>query len=157
MKLILLSFQFCIVALCILAPLASLNLGVQAQEGVNNYLDVETPNFFQYNSPLRRPESLRSPQYLDFLSTLYRNDAAKADILRPYVRSRRSVADAPLTAPLDMSLSPLAAVAASGSAPLDERPRRAIVFRPLFVYKQQQIRRENLSKHRRRVWSDCVK
>ncbi|XP_004520624.1 uncharacterized protein LOC101455320 [Ceratitis capitata] len=139
------------IALCLLAPLASFNFYVHAQEGVNNYLDVETPNFFQYNSPLRRPESLRSPQYFDFLSTLYRRDAAKADLFRPYVRSRRAVADAPLTVPLDVSLSPVAAVAASGAAPLDERPRRAIVFRPLFVYKQQQIRKEELSKRRRRV------
>ncbi|XP_011187315.1 uncharacterized protein LOC105215211 [Zeugodacus cucurbitae] len=143
--------KFFIIALCILVPLASLNFGVAAQEGVNNYLDVETPNFFQYNSPLRRPESLRSPQYFDFLSTLYRRDAAKADLFRPYVRSRRAAADAPLTVPLDVALSPVAAVAASGAAPLDERPRRAVVFRPLFVYKQQQIRREELSKRRRRV------
>lgn len=143
--------KFVVIALCVFASLAAHNLCVYAQEGINNYLDVETPNFFQYNSPLRQPDSLRSPQYFDFLSTLYRRDAAKADLFRPYVRSRRAAVDAPLSVPLDVSLSPVARVAASGAALIDERPRRAIVFRPLFVYKQQQIRREELSKRRRRV------
>ncbi|XP_017485110.1 PREDICTED: uncharacterized protein LOC108373690 [Rhagoletis zephyria] len=133
-------------AFCIVVPLY-----VQAQEGVNNYLDVETPKVFYFASPLRQPESLRSPQYFDFLSTLYRRDATKADLFRPYVRPRRAIAnDAPLSVPLDVSLSPVTAVAASGAAPLVGRPRRAILFRPLFVYKQQQIRREQ-SNHRRRV------
>ncbi|XP_067634188.1 uncharacterized protein Lst [Eurosta solidaginis] len=118
----------------------------QAQERATNYLDVETPNFFQYNSPLRRPESLRSPQYFDFLSTLYRRDATKAELFRPYQRSRRSIANAPLALHLDEA--PVAAPESANAAPIVQRSRRAIVFRPLFVYRQQQIRKEHL-KHRR--------
>ncbi|XP_030386996.1 uncharacterized protein LOC115633682 [Scaptodrosophila lebanonensis] len=89
-------------------------------------LDIETPNSFNYNSPLQHPDSLRSRPYFDFLSTLYRRDSAKSDLFRPYSRTRR---DAESTG--------------------EKRKRRAIVFRPLFVYKQQQVRKKEIQQRRR--------
>ncbi|XP_016972085.1 uncharacterized protein LOC108039552 [Drosophila rhopaloa] len=91
----------------------------QLQEVPHALLDIETPNQFNYApSPLAQPDSLKSRPYFDFLSTLYAHDTAKTSLFRPYSgRQRREVLD---------------------------RPRRAIVFRPLFVYKQQEIRKQEI-------------
>lgn len=92
--------------------------------------DSEVPAVLSYNSPLRQPDSLRSRPYFDFLSTLYRRDADKSQLFRPYVRSRRS--------------------AVSSALPVHhERSKRAIVFRPLFVYRQQEVRRQQYQNQRR--------
>ncbi|XP_017044361.1 uncharacterized protein LOC108090264 [Drosophila ficusphila] len=94
----------------------------QLQDVPHALLDIETPNQFSYNSPLKQPGSLESRPYFDFLSTLYAHDTAKSNLFRPYAgRQRRDV-----------------------EAKLLDRPRRAIVFRPLFVYKQQEIRRQEI-------------
>ncbi|XP_017125334.1 uncharacterized protein LOC108144743 [Drosophila elegans] len=95
----------------------------QLQEVPHSLLDIETPNQFSYSpSPLAQPDSLRSKPYFDFLSTLYAHDTAKSQLFRPYsARQRRDAAAKRL-----------------------ERPRRAIVFRPLFVYKQSEIRKQEI-------------
>ncbi|XP_016958827.1 uncharacterized protein LOC108030445 [Drosophila biarmipes] len=94
----------------------------QLQEVPHALLDIETPNQFTYNSPLAQPNSLQSKPYFDFLSTLYAHDSAKSNLFRPYSgRQRRDTESQKL-----------------------DRPRRAIVFRPLFVYKQQEIRRQEI-------------
>ncbi|XP_061399088.1 uncharacterized protein LOC133334785 [Musca vetustissima] len=101
--------------------------------------DSEVPAVLSYNSPLRRPDSLKSRPYFDFLSTLYRHDTEKSSLFQPYYpRSRRSVAD---TEPI--------AVAADNHE--NSRQRRAIVFRPLFVYRQQEVRKQEVQEERRRV------
>ncbi|EDV55737.1 uncharacterized protein LOC6548426 [Drosophila erecta] len=116
-----------------LAPLATLVIlaattmttmaAPQQQEVPHALLDIETPNQFNYSpSPLAQPDSLRSKPYFDFLSTLYAHDTAKSNLFRPYsVRQRRDA-----------------------GAQVLSRPRRAIVFRPLFVYKQQEIRKQEI-------------
>ncbi|KAH8234148.1 hypothetical protein KR038_002214, partial [Drosophila bunnanda] len=115
-------FQIGSVILLVLAAMVSAAPAAQQPEVPHALLDIETPNQFSYSpSPLTQPESLRSKPYFDFLSTLYAHDTAKSNLFRPYSRQRRD-ADA---------------------RKLD-RPRRAIVFRPLFVYKQQEIRRQEI-------------
>ncbi|EDW35458.1 GL17215 [Drosophila persimilis] len=103
----------------------------QLQEVPHALLDIETPNQFSYSpSPLQQPDSLRSKPYFDFLSTLYAHDTAKSNLFRPYSgRPRRD------------ALSPIASKSQSHR---QERKRRAIVFRPLFVYKQQEIRKQEI-------------
>ncbi|XP_037717386.1 uncharacterized protein LOC119551867 [Drosophila subpulchrella] len=109
----------------ILAILAATTMAApQLQEAPHALLDIEAPNQFSYTSPLAQPDSLRSKPYFDFLSTLYAHDTAKSNLFRPYSGRQRRDADA-------------------GAQKLD-RPRRAIVFRPLFVYKQQEIRRQEI-------------
>uniref|UniRef100_A0A1I8P6N8 Uncharacterized protein n=1 Tax=Stomoxys calcitrans TaxID=35570 RepID=A0A1I8P6N8_STOCA len=96
--------------------------------------DSEVPAVLSYNSPLRQPDSLRSRPYFDFLSTLYRHDTEKSSLFQPYLnRSKREAVAAP----------PATAVPS-------DRSRRAIVFRPLFVYKQQEIRKQQLREERNR-------
>ncbi|KAH8284782.1 hypothetical protein KR054_000966, partial [Drosophila jambulina] len=112
------------VLLVLLAAMASAVPAPQQQDVPHNLLDIETPNQFSYNSPLAQPDSLKSRPYFDFLSTLYAHDTAKSNLFRPYSRQRRE-ADAVEAKKLD-------------------RPRRAIVFRPLFVYKQQEIRKQEI-------------
>lgn len=101
--------------------------------------DSEVPAVLSYNSPLRHPDSLKSRPYFDFLSTLYRHDTEKSSLFQPYIRNRRSVE----------AIEPVA-VAVSGAAN-EHRQRRAIVFRPLFVYRQQEIRKQEVQEARRRV------
>jgi len=118
------SFQISTVILAILAAMAM--AAPQLQEAPHALLDIEAPNQFSYSSPLAQPDSLRSKPYFDFLSTLYAHDTAKSNLFRPYSgRQRREVG------------------ADAGPQKL-VRPRRAIVFRPLFVYKQQEIRRQEI-------------
>lgn len=93
---------------------------------------AEVPAVLSYNSPLRQPDSLRSRPYYDFLSTLYRHDSDKSQLFRPYQRQRREAVNAPRT-----FLN-------------NERSKRAILFRPLFVYKQQQVRKQQIQDQRRR-------
>ncbi|XP_075168213.1 limostatin isoform X2 [Haematobia irritans] len=93
-----------------------------------NFGENEVPAVLSYNSPLRQPDSLKTGPYLDFLSTLYRNDREKARYYQH--RVKREIANEP--------------------AGPNNRNRRAIVFRPLFVYKQQQIRRQQLQAERKR-------
>ncbi|XP_075168212.1 limostatin isoform X1 [Haematobia irritans] len=107
--------------LCIFLAMLMVSLSWAQQFG-----DSEVPAVLSYNSPLRQPDSLRSRPYFDFLSTLYRHDTEKSSLFQPYIsRSRRE------------------AVAATPVGNSD-RSRRAIVFRPLFVYKQQEIRKQEL-------------
>ncbi|XP_037952595.1 uncharacterized protein LOC119683063 [Teleopsis dalmanni] len=124
------------VILCIMS--ATL-ISAQADGESHNYLDVQTPNTFQYNSPLHQPDSLRSRPYFDFLSTLYRHDPTKTSLFSPYaVRTRRSAAD-----PKHVALL-------KEFAENNKRSKRAIVFRPLFVYKQQEIKKQEYAKRKRR-------
>lgn len=107
----------------------------QQDQTFNNYLDIETPSFFSFNSPLKsQPESLRERPYFDFLSTLYRKDNSKANLF---------------TNP--PSLQFLAKREAPTAAPQQHfRQRRAVVFRPLFVYRQQEVRKQQAQERRRR-------
>ncbi|XP_034478924.1 uncharacterized protein LOC117785130 [Drosophila innubila] len=110
------------------------------QEGPHTLLDIETPNQFSYNSPLAQPDSLRSKPYFDFLSTLYAHDSAKTDLFRQ--RPRRDL----------QTESELKTQLVSADQPKSrrrDRRRRAIVFRPLFVYKQQEIRKQEIAARRR--------
>ncbi|XP_073813171.1 limostatin isoform X2 [Musca autumnalis] len=97
--------------------------------------DDSIPSVLSYNSPLRQPQNLQSRPYIDFLSTLYRNDKDKSNLYRNY-RSKREV---------DIDGSEL-----NKSGSEEPRSRRAIVFRPLFVYRQQQVRRQQLAAQRKR-------
>ncbi|XP_043643613.1 uncharacterized protein LOC122613479 [Drosophila teissieri] len=121
------TWQFASLAcLVILATTTMTTLAApQQQEVPHALLDIETPNQFNYSpSPLAQPDSLRSKPYFDFLSTLYAHDTAKSNLFRPYsVRQRRDAGAQKLVL---------------------DRPRRAIVFRPLFVYKQQEIRKQEI-------------
>ncbi|KAI8117129.1 hypothetical protein FF38_07809 [Lucilia cuprina] len=105
------------------------------QQHYQQISDSEVPAVLSYNSPLRQPDSLRSRPYFDFLSTLYRRDADKTQLFRPYVRNRREI---------------IAPVALDLNVAQHERSKRAIVFRPLFVYRQQEIRKQQLQNQRRR-------
>ncbi|KAH8372578.1 hypothetical protein KR009_000129, partial [Drosophila setifemur] len=111
------------VSSAILVVLASMAAARPQSQEVQHYptqlLDIETPNQFNYNSPLQQPDSLRSKPYFDFLSTLYAHDSAKSNLFR--TRPRRDAESHKL-----------------------DRPRRAIVFRPLFVYKQQEVRKQEI-------------
>ncbi|GBP10926.1 hypothetical protein EVAR_74087_1 [Eumeta japonica] len=51
--------------------------------------DSEVPAVLSYNSPLRKPDSLKSRPHFDFLSTLYRRDTDKNQLFSPYLRMRR--------------------------------------------------------------------
>ncbi|XP_002061394.3 uncharacterized protein LOC6638461 [Drosophila willistoni] len=120
------TWQVCLASLMMIATMTSLSSArPQLQEAPHALLDIETPNQFSYSSPLQQPDSLRSKPYFDFLSTLYAHDTDKTNLFRPYSgRPRRE--------------------AVQGANHRQERQRRAIVFRPLFVYKQQEIRRQEL-------------
>lgn len=100
------------------------------QQQYQQFSDSEVPAVLSYNSPLRQPDSLRSRPYFDFLSTLYRRDADKTQLFRPYVRNSREVVATPLVH--------------------NERSKRAIVFRPLFVYRQQEVKKHQLQNERKR-------
>ncbi|KAL5287575.1 hypothetical protein ACFFRR_008453 [Megaselia abdita] len=110
----------------------------QADYTNNNYLDIETPSFFNFNSPLKsQPDSLKKRPYFDFLSTLYRKDDSKANLF---------------TNP--PSLQFLTKRAVITEAPQQQQyhrlSKRAIVFRPLFVYRQQQIKKQQYQERKRR-------
>ncbi|XP_017024407.1 uncharacterized protein Lst [Drosophila kikkawai] len=122
------AWQFSSLILLLLAAMASAVPAPQQQDVPHNLLDIETPNQFSYNSPLANRDSLQSKPYFDFLSTLYAHDSAKSNLFRPYSGRQRRDAE------------PVAAVEAKKL----DRPRRAIVFRPLFVYKQQEIRKQEI-------------
>lgn len=87
-----------------------------------NLLAIETPSFFaDQPSPLLKPkESLQKKEYYDFLSTLYRHDKTKANLFVP-----NSVS----------------------SASAGGRKKRTIIFRPLFVYRQQQVKRKKAKRY----------
>ncbi|XP_062129087.1 uncharacterized protein LOC133840917 [Drosophila sulfurigaster albostrigata] len=114
----------------------------QPEEGPHTLLDIVTPNQFSYNSPLAQPDSLRSKPYFDFLSTLYAHDSAKTDLFRN--RPRRQVEEVEL--PAELKSAPVEDQAKSHRR---ERKRRAIVFRPLFVYQQREIRKKEIAARRR--------
>ncbi|KAH8254007.1 hypothetical protein KR032_007926, partial [Drosophila birchii] len=118
-------FQFSSVILLVLVAMASAVPTPQQPEAPHALLDIVPPNQFSYTSPLAQPESLRSKPYFDFLSTLYAHDTAKSNLFQSYGRQRREAAVTVEAKKLD-------------------RPRRAIVFRPLFVYKQQEIRKQEI-------------
>ncbi|KAH8369692.1 hypothetical protein KR093_000620, partial [Drosophila rubida] len=111
-------------------------LDQQQQEGPHTLLDIVTPNQFSYNSPLAQPDSLRSKPYFDFLSTLYAHDSAKTDLFRN--RPRRAAEPSAAAAAVDQPKSRRR-----------DRKRRAIVFRPLFVYQQREIRKQEIAARRR--------
>lgn len=117
-----------------------------AQQNYNQYgNEGEVPAVLSYNSPLRQPDSLRSRPYFDFLSTLYRRDTDKTQLFRPYLtRTRREIVD-------PASLSAEIAKHFPQSTNEKDRSRRAIVFRPLFVYKQQEIKKQQVQNRKRRV------
>jgi len=118
---------------------------IAAQNTYENFIESEPPTFLSYNSPLRQPDSLRNRPYYDFLSTLYRRDATKSSLFRPYQRTRRDVQSIPenvAIVPSDVATKP--------EVPAGYRQKRAIIFRPLFVYRQQQVRRQELAARRRR-------
>lgn len=112
------SLIFCVYVCCI-------TIAASQNDATHQILDIETPQIFNYNSPLKQPDSLRSRPYFDFLSTLYRHDTGKSDLFRPYQRYQR---DVPATDPSQTL----------------QRNKRAMIFRPLFVYKQQQIKRQKI-------------
>ncbi|EDW09376.2 PREDICTED: uncharacterized protein LOC108615642 [Drosophila arizonae] len=117
----------------------------QLQEGPHALLDIETPNQFSYNSPLAQPDSLRNKPYFDFLSTLYAHDSAKTNLFRN--RPQRSVELQP-EPELKADEQQLAAADQPKSRRRD-RKRRAIVFRPLFVYQQREIKKKEIAARRR--------
>ncbi|XP_064542991.1 uncharacterized protein Lst isoform X1 [Drosophila montana] len=123
----------------------------QLQDGPHTLLDIETPNQFSYNSPLAQPDSLRNKPYFDFLSTLYAHDSAKTDLFRN--RPQRDLQSQPELEPqpepeLKAQELPLTPADEPKSRRRD-RKRRAIVFRPLFVYQQREIRKKEIAARRR--------
>ncbi|KAL7738327.1 hypothetical protein ACLKA6_006652 [Drosophila palustris] len=120
------------------------------QEVPHTLLDIETPNQFSYNSPLAQPDSLRSKPYFDFLSTLYAHDSAKTDLFRN--RPRRDVQ----TESEPELKTPLVSAQDQPKSRRRDRQRRAIVFRPLFVYKQQEIRKQEIAARRRSDRADQI-
>ncbi|XP_005187927.1 uncharacterized protein LOC101897868 isoform X2 [Musca domestica] len=99
-------------------------------------LDDSIPSVLSHNSPLRQPANLQSRPYIDFLSNLYKNDKEKSNLYRNY-RSKREVIATVEKPKLEENV-------------VQPRNRRAIVFRPLFVYRQQQVRRQKLAAERKR-------
>ncbi|GAB0095537.1 hypothetical protein DMENIID0001_109320 [Sergentomyia squamirostris] len=84
-----------------------------------------SPEFFPTaESPLKQPH--HSPEYVDFINKLYGHDSSKKPIAvdepTPGSRHLRDLS-------ADKDLENL-------------REKRAIIFRPLFVYKQQQIKKQ---------------
>ncbi|XP_055837855.1 uncharacterized protein LOC129906206 [Episyrphus balteatus] len=129
-----------IIALCLLPIVAcqySVNVQqqqpqqlLQAAPEPHEYLDIQAPEVFSFTpSPLQRPESLQSRPYFDFLSTLYRHDAGKKSLFVQPPRNRRAVNELLASAPVESS---------------QLRQKRAIVFRPLFVYRQQEIKKQRI-------------
>ncbi|XP_055687637.1 uncharacterized protein LOC129792536 [Lutzomyia longipalpis] len=97
--------------------------------------EVKTDFFPVADSPLDKP--IHSREYVDFINKLYSHDTSKIPIhLDPETTNERS----------SRSLS---------EEELEDqvREKRAIIFRPLFVYKQQQIRREKLKDKRKQSQS----
>ncbi|KAH8299384.1 hypothetical protein KR044_000848, partial [Drosophila immigrans] len=127
------------VALGVVVCLATA-LPQQEQEGPHTLLDIVTPNQFSYNSPLAQPDSLRSKPYFDFLSTLYAHDSAKTNLFR----NRPSRAVEP-----SVQLQAATSTADQPKSRRRDRKRRAIVFRPLFVYQQREIRKQEIAARRR--------
>ncbi|XP_055380161.1 uncharacterized protein LOC129611195 [Condylostylus longicornis] len=104
----------------------------QFQRSINpassNILDIEIPqNFYVFKpSPLRNAQQfLQEPSYYSFLNTLYRHDKSKANLF---------------TNPPPVQIP---------SQNLNRR-KRAVVFRPLFVYRQQEIKKQKYRSTRRR-------
>lgn len=124
-----------IIALCLL-PIVACQYYVnveqpqqqlQASPEQHEYLDIPAPEAFAFTpSPLYRKESFESKPYVDFLSVLYHRDAGKKSLFTQTPRSRRT------------TFLPPALV------PGQSRQKRAIVFRPLFVYRQQEIRKQKI-------------
>uniref|UniRef100_T1GV20 Uncharacterized protein n=1 Tax=Megaselia scalaris TaxID=36166 RepID=T1GV20_MEGSC len=82
-------FQMIITLVFAVFMLAVSTCQAQNEQPLNNYLDIETPSFFNFNSPLRQPDSLKKQPYFDFLSTLYRKDDSKANLFTnpPYLQN----------------------------------------------------------------------
>ncbi|XP_059620247.1 uncharacterized protein LOC132264163 [Phlebotomus argentipes] len=97
-------------------------------------LPVElTPEFFPTaESPLTKP--IQSAEYVDFINKLYGHDHSKK----------------PLT--LDAQASNVEQVRDISEEVVDDhvREKRAIIFRPLFVYRQQQVRRQKIKDQRKK-------
>lgn len=110
----------------------------QQPDGPHTLLDIETPNQFSYNSPLAQPDSLRSKPYFDFLSTLYAHDSAKTNLFRN--RPQRDV---------EGQTTKLIPAVGEPKSRRRDRKRRALVFRPLFVYQQREIRKKEMAARRR--------
>lgn len=130
----LIMFQMIITLVFAVFMLAVSTCQAQNEQPLNNYLDIETPSFFNFNSPLRQPDSLKKQPYFDFLSTLYRKDDSKANLFTnpPYLQNlkKREVTPAPI--------------------PVHHLHKRAVHFRPLFVYRQQQVKKQQYQQKKRR-------
>lgn len=114
----------------------------------SNILDIEPPKFYIINpSPLRNPESLRQQQYYSFLNTLYRNDRSKSNLFENIPGISNSY---PLQHLRRQKRSISASAIENEAVRLDNRAKRAVVFRPLFVYRQQEVKRQRLAEQRRR-------
>ncbi|KAL9915542.1 limostatin [Glossina fuscipes fuscipes] len=124
MKGIKMDFKY--IPLLIIASMTTLAL-CRPQKDLN--FEIAAPAVLSYNSPLRQPDSLKSRPYYDFLSVLYAHDSTKTDLFLPYGRNRRDISTEQKSS--------------------TSRRRRAIVFRPLFVYRQQEIKKQQLREQRK--------
>uniref|UniRef100_A0A1B0G4E6 Secreted protein n=1 Tax=Glossina morsitans morsitans TaxID=37546 RepID=A0A1B0G4E6_GLOMM len=118
--------DFKYIPLLIIVSMTTLAL-CRPQKDLN--FEIAAPAVLSYNSPLRQPDSLKSRPYYDFISVLYAHDSTKKDLLL-YGRNRRDTS----TEQKSSTVS---------------RRRRAIVFRPLFVYRQQEIKKQQLREQRK--------
>lgn len=131
--------QMMIITLAAVFMFAVSTCSAQTDATVNNYLDIETPSFFNFNSPLKsQPDSLKKRPYFDFLSTLYRKDDSKANLFTnppslQFLTKREILPTPPQQQQYHQRLH-----------------KRAIVFRPLFVYRQEQVRKQQEQERRRR-------
>lgn len=100
-----------------------------AQSSPSNFLlDVDPPKFYVAEpTPLEmKEESFKSKEYFDFLNHLYRHDRTKADLFEGNPTEAQPTFVHP------------------DSSYTQQRQKRAIIFRPLFVYRQQQIKKQKL-------------
>ncbi|XP_055707600.1 uncharacterized protein LOC129804371 [Phlebotomus papatasi] len=89
-----------------------------------------TPEFFPVaESPLKKP--VHSAEYVDFINKLYGHDTSKK--------------------PLTLDTLPVNPLRELPEEDFEDhaRDKRAIIFRPLFVYRQQQVRRQKLKEKRK--------
>lgn len=125
----LLSFQFILLATTVVL--------VNGYRSEDAYITIPTGPTFNDRSALADKKNLQSIQYHDFIHNLYRFDKdnlQKVDKLFD-IQNSASIQNSPSVEPYH-----------------HQRYKRAIYFRPLFVYRQQTVQKRRTWSDNRRLW-----
>lgn len=145
-----------------------------APQQINNkaFLQVDTPEIFASTpSPLLNPN--KTPEYTDFLKALYRFDKEKSPttfLVEPSVRQQYQNIPSPYTPTQSYNQQPQTYIQPPQYNPNPANPnyyqgiqspnhsisKRAIIFRPIFVYRKQSINRQKIREQQQQKQQETV-